>query len=66
MIYEYYMNNRRKAVMKNLVKKFDLRKLMSGVLTNASIGVGEAALKSSSIFFWGEVELPLELREKTK
>jgi len=39
---------------------------MSGVLTNASIGVGEAALKSSSIFFWGEVELPLELREKRK
>jgi len=66
MIYEYYMNNRGKSVMKNLMKKFDLRKLMSGVLTNASIGVGEAALKSSSIFFWGEVELPLELREKRK
>ncbi len=66
MIYEYHMNNRGKSVMKNLMKKFDLRKLMSGVLTNASIGVGEAALKSSSIFFWGEVELPLELREKRK
>ncbi|MBE6061014.1 accessory gene regulator B family protein [Clostridium sp. UBA5988] len=66
MIYEYYMNNRRKSVMKNLTKKLDLKKRMSGVLTNASIGVGEAALKTPSIFFWGEVELPLELREKSK
>jgi len=66
MIYEYYMNNRGKTIMKNLTKKFDLRKLMSGILTTASIGVGDVALKASSVFFWGEVELPLEIREKSK
>jgi accessory gene regulator B len=66
MIYEYYMNNRGKTVMKNLREKLGLRKLMSGILTTTSIGVGEATLKSSSIFFWGEVELPLEIREKNK
>ena len=52
--------------MKNLKEKFDLGKLMSDALTTAGKEVGEVALEFPSLFFWGEVELPLDVKEKTE
>ncbi|WP_346887034.1 hypothetical protein [Clostridium sp. UBA1056] len=52
--------------MKNLKEKFDLGKLASDVLTTAGKEVGEVALEFPSFFFWGEVELPLDVKEKTE
>lgn len=50
----------------SLEKKFDLKRLMSNVITTTSINVSEVAIKEPSAFFWGEVDAPLDLREKNK